>query len=169
MDFVLKVGNQRAVLPQVRVLSKEHRTLRDALGDLVPPATFIATTVNQQPRALVLADACEPWFDLGNPANESETVPMLARQPRILRQLSDFAAVARRWLDEEGKLIDLVGVENLVLERGGGVRYLDSFHVFFYTDMLNVIDEVDDGFLLRIEQSVERLAYIERLVLAARS
>ena len=164
IDCVLKIGSQRCSRAQVRVLAKEHRLLRDSLGELIPAATFIATRINREPRALVLAHACPPWFDLGNPTNESETLPMLIRQPRMRSQLEDFVTAARRWLDDRRMLIDLIGAENLVLDRNGNVRYLDSFHVFFYLDTLDVIDEVDDGFLERIEQSVERLGYLEWLL-----
>ncbi len=164
LDCVVKIGSQRCTRAQVRILAKEHRLLRDVLGELVPAATFVATRIDREPRALVLAQACEPWFDLGNPTNETESLPMLARQPRLRQQLGDFTQAARHWLDDKRMLIDLVGAENLVLDRRGGVRYIDSFHVFFYLDTLDVIAEVDDGFLLRIEQSVERLCYLEWLV-----
>ena len=164
LDCVVKIGSQRCTQAQVRVLAKEHRMLRAALGELVPAATFVSTRIDREPRALVLAEACTPWFDLGNPTNESESLPMLERQPRLRQQLRDFTQAARKWLDERRMLIDLIGAENLVLDRNGGVRYVDSFHVFFYLDTLDVIDQVDGGFLLRIEQSVERLGYLEWLV-----
>jgi hypothetical protein len=61
-------------------------------------------------------------------------------------------------------VIDLVGAENLVLDRADGVRYLDSFQVFFYVDTLDAIDQVDDGFLYRVETSVKRLEYLEWIV-----
>lgn len=169
LDCVVKIGSQRCTRAQVRVLAKEHRILKQALGELVPAATFIATRIDREPRALVLAQACAPWFDLGNPTNESESLPMLARQPRLRQQLRDFTQAARHWLDDKRMLIDLVGAENLVLDRNGGVRYVDSFHVFFYLDTLDVIDQVDDEFLLRIEQSVERLGYLEWLLVQSSS
>ncbi|MDX1528210.1 MAG: hypothetical protein R3337_06250, partial [Gammaproteobacteria bacterium] len=79
-------------------------------------------------------------------------------------QLADFTRHARRWMEEESKMIDLGGTENLVLDKDYGVRYLDSFHVFFYLDMLHLIDEVDDSLTFRIEMCIRRLEYLERLV-----
>lgn len=164
VDCVLKIGSIRCTQPQVRALAREHHLLKSTLGELIPDATFVAARVNREPRALVLAEACQPWFDLGNPTNETEALPMLANTPRLHRQMRDFTHQARRWLDEKRMVIDLIGSENLVLDRSGGLRYLDSFHVFFYLDTLDAIEEVDDAFLERVEQSVERLSYLEWLV-----
>jgi len=164
LDFVLKVGKRLCTWRQVAVLAKEYRTLRDALDDIVPSSMFVATRINSSPGAIVFAEACNPWFDLGNPTNEADALPMLARQPRLWRQLEHFTVCARQWLDERQMVIDLQGAENLVIDRNGGVRYLDSFHVFFYRDTLDALDEVDDDFLFRIDQSIHRLEYLEWLV-----
>jgi hypothetical protein len=51
-----------------------------------------------------------------------------------------------------------------VLDINRDVRYLDSFHVFFFEDMLHALEEVDLRLKERIETSLERLAYLERLV-----
>lgn len=163
LDFVLKIGKRRCEEPEVRVLGKEYRMLRSALGDIVPDALFVATEINGKPGAVVMAQTCSPWFDLANPTNEAEALPLLRRQPRSRHQLEHFVRCARNWLDEKRMAIDLVGGENLVLDKTAGVRYLDSFHVFFYLDMLDVIDQADDGFLFRVEQAVQRLEYLEWL------
>ena len=169
LDFVLKVGKRLCTWRQVAVLAKEYRILRDALDDLVPSSMFVATRINSAPGAIVFAEACNPWFDLGNPTNEAEALPLLERQPRLRRDLAHFTVCARRWLDDEHMVIDLQGAENLVADRGGGVRYLDSFHVFFYRDVLDALDEVDDDFLFRVDQSIRRLEYLEWLVRETRT
>ncbi len=164
LDFVLKVGKHRLTRREVQVLGKEYRVLRSALDDIVPRSLFVATEVDRMPGAVVFAETCNPWFDLGHPSNREEALPLLRRQPRVRRQLAHFTHCARRWLDDERMIIDLFGAENLVLDRREGLRYLDSFHVFFYLDTLDAVGEVDDGFLHRIEQSVRRLEYVEWLV-----
>lgn len=169
LDFVLKVGKRLCTWRQVAVLAKEYRLLRGALDEIVPSSMFVATRINSTPGAIVFAEACNPWFDLGNPTNEAEALPMLRRQPRLQRQLEHFTLCARRWLDEQHMVIDLQGAENLVIDRSGGVRYLDSFHVFFYRDTLDALDQVDDDFLFRIDQSIHRLEYLEWLVQQART
>ena len=57
-------------------------------------------------------------------------------------------------------LLDLCGVENLVLDRSHGIRYLDSFHVFFYLDMLLMLDHVDNELVARIQIAERRLDYL---------
>ncbi|MDX1512204.1 MAG: hypothetical protein R3174_00535 [Gammaproteobacteria bacterium] len=164
LDFVLKVCKRAYRLPELKVLVEEHRTIHAELEEMVPQAQFIATEVNRKPGVIVMVENCTPWFDLSNPGNEDEALPLLRRQPRARAQLGRFTACVRRWLDEESRIIDLCGTENLVLDRNYQVRYLDSFHVFFYLDTLHVIDEVDDALQFRVETSINRLEYLERLV-----
>jgi hypothetical protein len=164
LDFVLKVSKRLCNWREVAALAKEYRVLRSALDDMVPSSIFVATRVNRAPGAIVFAESCTPWFDLGNPTNEGEALPLLAHQPRLRYQLEHFTRCARRWLDERRMVIDLQGAENLVVDRQGGVRYLDSFHVFFYRDTLDAVDSVDDDFLFRVDQSIRRLEYLEWLV-----
>jgi hypothetical protein len=168
LDFVLKVGKRLCLREQVGVLAKEYRTLRGALGSIIPQSMFVATSINDKPGAIVFAEACNPWFDLADPNNREDALPLLARRPLEMGQLEVFTTAARRWLDDSRIIIDLFGAQNLVLDRNAGVRYLDSFHVFFYLDTLDVIEEVDDGFLYRAEQCVRRLEYLESLLLSAR-
>lgn len=168
LDFVLKISKRPYRLAEVRVLGEEHRVIRCALEDIVPQARFVATSVNSKPGAIVLVENCTPWFDISNPGNEEEALPLLGRQRKAAGQLQRFTASARRWLEKESRIIDLCGVENLVLDRNYEVRYLDSFHVFFHLDLLHVIDEVDDALKFRIETSVQRLEYLESLVQAVR-
>jgi hypothetical protein len=164
MDFVLKRYKRPCSLAEIRVLGNEYRILKVALEEIVPTARFVATRVDEKPSVIVMAENCTPWFDLSNPGNEDEALPLLSRRPRARAQLAEFVRHARRWMDEESKIIDLGGTENLVLDKDYGVRYLDSFHVFFYLDMLHVIEEVDDSLTFRIEMCIRRLEYLERLV-----
>lgn len=163
MDFVLKRYKRPCSLAEIRVLGKEYRILKDALEEIVPTARFVATQVNSKPSVIVLAENCTPWFDLSNPGNEDEALPLLRRRPRARAQLAEFVRHAGRWMDEESRIIDLGGTENLVLDKQYGVRYLDSFHVFFYLDMLHVIEDVDDSLKFRIEICIKRLEYLRRL------
>lgn len=164
MDFVLKRYKRPCTLAEAGVLGKEYRTIRGALADIVPAARFVATQVDARPSVIVLAENCTPWFDLSNPGNEDEALPLLSRRAKARAQLADFTRHARRWMDKESKIIDLGGTENLVLDKQYDVRYLDSFHVFFYLDMLHVIEEIDDALMFRIETCIRRLEYLERLV-----
>ncbi len=164
MDFVLKRYKRPCSLAEIRVLGKEYRTLKASLADIVPSARFIATQIDGRQSVAVLAETCTPWFDLSNPGNEDEALPLLKRKARARAQLAEFTRHARRWLDEESKIIDLGGTENLVLDKDYGVRYLDSFHVFFYLDVLHLIEEVDDALTFRIEMCIKRLEYLETLV-----
>lgn len=164
MDFVLKRYKRPCTLAEVRVLGREYRTIKNALEEIVPTACFVSTRIDARPSVIVLAENCTPWFDLSNPGNEDEALPLLSRRPKARAQLAEFTRHARRWKDEDSKIIDLGGTENLVLDKGYSVRYLDSFHVFFYLDMLHVIDEIDDALMFRIEICIKRLQYLERLV-----
>ena len=111
-----------------------------------------------------LAENCTPWFDLPNPEDGDEALPLLGSRPRARAQLAEFIRHARRRMDEDSCIIDLSGTENLVLEKHYGVRYLDSFHVFSSLDMLHVVEYVDDALKFRIEICIKRLEYLQRLV-----
>lgn len=161
LDFVIKHHLEPCGLAQVAVFNKHYRMLREALGDIVPEALFIATKVDGAPNAVVLAEACESWFNLANPGNESEAVELLRRAPRTRDQLRLFVTAAARWrAAEDSRVIDLYGLDNLVIDRSLRVRYVDSFHVFFYPDMLQGVSEADSELERRITLSLERLEYL---------
>ena len=168
LDFVLKISRRPYRAPEIRVLGQEHQVIQAGLEDIVPTARFVATSINGKPGVIVLVENCTPWFDLSNPGNEDEALPLLRRRNKARGQLRRFTGCARRWLDDDARIIDLCGTENLVLDRSYNVRYLDSFHVFFYLDTLHVIDEVDDALQYRVETSIKRLEYLEQLVRATR-
>jgi hypothetical protein len=163
VDFVLKRYLRPSSLAATSSLGRELDTLRRALGDIVPATRLVATRVNGKVGVVALCETCTPWFDLGNPANEEEALPILARHPRARAELARFVAAARRWLDEDHKVIDLCGTQNLVLDRAYRVRYVDSFHVFFYLDVLHTLQEVDEELRYRLDLAVRRLEYLEAL------
>ena len=78
-------------------------------------------------------------------------------------QLSRFVSAARKW-QKEHRLIDLYGRDNLVLDRNLDVVYLDSFGVFFHTDIAHAIDGIDEELEARMQICARRLDYIESLI-----
>ncbi|MCW8920759.1 MAG: hypothetical protein OQK68_04705, partial [Sedimenticola sp.] len=65
------------------------------------------------------------------------------------------------------KVIDLYGLDNLVLDKNKDVRYLDSFEVFFHEDMLYIIDDPCDDLREKINVSLRRLEYLEDMLAKA--
>lgn len=163
VDFVVKVSRRSYSLAEARVLVRDHRLLSAELEEIVPPATFILTRVDGQPGVVVMASTHPPWFDLANPGNEEEALPLLRNTRRARDQLARFVRAARRW-QRAARLIDLCGVENLVLDRNMNLRFLDSFHVFLYTDLLHVVDDAGEDLAERIDIATQRLAYLEWLL-----
>ncbi|MCP5155302.1 MAG: hypothetical protein H6983_14120 [Ectothiorhodospiraceae bacterium] len=164
IDIVLKRHREPCTLEQARCYGRDYLELRAALGDIVPPARFVVTEVQGEASVVVLARTCVPWFDLARPGNAEEAVPMLARMPRARAQLRHFVDTARAWRDaRDARVIDLFGVANLVLDTTHSVRYLDSFGVFFYPDLLHAVAEPDPALVHRIEVSLARLDYLAEL------
>ena len=169
VDFVVKRSREPCPPAYVRVLARDHRRLRAALDEMVPPAIFVTTRIDGESSVIVLAQTCQPWFDLANPWNEEEALELLRHHPRSLDGLERFVRAARGWAAEaDGRIIDLHGAQNLVLDREWKVRYLDSFGVFLFPDVLETIEEDDEGLRERIAVSRARLDYLERLAEAAR-
>lgn len=169
VDFILKVSKRDYSSREAQILLRDYRKLRDELEEMIPRAQFIVTTVAGNPGVLVVAEPCPPWFDLANPGNEAEALPLLANRARARDQLARFTRAARRWLDADGKLIDLCGIDNLVLDRNQVVRFLDSFNVFLYTDLLETLAEAGSDLAARVEVAEQRLEYLEGLVAAVHS
>jgi hypothetical protein len=163
VDFVVKRHRFACTLPKLKVLNREYRTLRATLEEMVPAAVFVATRIEGEQNVVVLAQTCTPWFDLARPGNADEAQPLLARLPKARAQLARFVRAARRWADE-GRVLDLYGRENLVLDRDRNVRYLDSFGVFFYQDMAHALGDIDEEYLERIAISRDRLEYVASFI-----
>lgn len=131
----------------------------------LPATRFVHTEVDGEPSVVVIARTHTPWFNLANPSNEEEAVPLLRRLGRARDQLRRFIAAARGWHgDRDPRVIDLFGVDNLVLDRGYQLRYLDSFGVFFHESLLHLLAEVDEELKYKIDLSLRRLDYLEHLL-----
>ena len=164
LDFVIKVSRSPCTLPEVRALAREHAQLRSLLEEMIPPTVFVATRIAEQNSVLALAGAVGRWFDVGNPSNEVEAVPLFRRLHRARDQLRRFVEVALELHRREQKVIDLYGVENLVLDRRQRLHYVDSFRVFFHEDLLHALDDPDPGLAHRISVSRMRLEYLQHLL-----
>jgi hypothetical protein len=113
---------------------------------------------------MVLARTFTPWFNIANPSNEEEALPLLGKLNKARAQLERFVSAAREWREQESKIIDLFGIDNLVLDKNHQIRYLDSFGVFFHEDVLHLIDGVDRDLIEKIDLSLHRLDYLEYLL-----
>ncbi len=165
LDLIIKCHKEPCTMAEVQLLAADYRRLRGALGEIVPHATFVATRVDGAHNVVVLAEVVRPWFNIANPANESEAVPLLRRMQFARHQLATFVAAARAWYDgPDMRVVDLWGIDNLVLTRNRRLRYIDSFRVFFFADMLHVLAHPDEDLRARIEVSLKRLEYLEHLL-----
>jgi len=168
LDVIIKCHKEPCLLHEVELLRDDYRRLRARLGDIVPQATFVATLVDGQPNVVVLAEVVQPWFNIANPTNEADAVPLLRRLTGARRQLTTFVHAARAWYaGPDMRVIDLWGLDNLVLDRARRVRYIDSFRVFFFADMLHLLAHPDPDLKARIELSLLRLEYLEHLLAEA--
>jgi hypothetical protein len=165
IDFVIKRYRSECSLREASVLARQYRELREQLDDIVPAALYVVTTIDGAPSVCVVAETVQAWFNLAHPANEEEAIPLLRSLPKALSQLARFLQAARHWQrSETPRIIDLFGIDNLVLDINHEVRYLDNFHVFFFEDMLYALSEADIDLLNRIEVSAQRLDYLEHLL-----
>ena len=158
-DFVIKRHYQACSLQEVRVLAKDNVLLKEKLGEIIPETLYVRTLVNNEPNVIVLAETFIPWFNVANPLNESEVIPLFRKLVRAQDQLRYFVEVSLQWYKEEGKIIDLFGVDNLILTKRQQLKYVDSFGVFFYEDLLKYSD--DDSLKEKIDLSLRRLHYLE--------
>ncbi|MCB1909986.1 MAG: hypothetical protein KDH15_21705 [Rhodocyclaceae bacterium] len=164
-DLVIKKFRQDCSFAEARVYAREHRRLREALDDMIPATVFVHTRVDGQHSVVAIAEAVSTWFNVANPHNEGEAVPLLARLERSREQLRRFVAAAHRWRDsDDPKVIDLYGIDNLVLDRDYQLRYLDSFGVFFHESLLYMLAEMDHELKTKIDLSLARLEYLEHLL-----
>ena len=62
-------------------------------------------------------------------------------------------------------MIDLYGLDNLVMDNQRQVRFIDSFYVFFFEDMLHLLGgERDYELEEKIGLSLRRLAYLDDIL-----
>ncbi len=165
VDFVIKRYREPCSMPEVGTLARHYRQLKSTLADIIPNALFVATKVDGAPSVCVLAESVNVWFNIANPQNREEAIPLLRTLPKARRQLDCFIHQAKRWLNaDDARIIDLYGLDNLVLDIDRNVRYLDSFHVFFFPEMTHMFGDLDDDLEGRIDISLQRLSYLENLL-----
>ena len=167
MGVIVKKHHRRCSFAEVRAYSREYRMLKDALEEIVPETVFVAARVDGVENVIALAEPVNPWFNLANPLNAEETLPLMRQLPIARSQLRRFLEAADHWYrNGDGKVIDLYGLDNLVLERNREVRYVDSFGVFFYEDMLDYVDDAEDDLRHRLRVSQRRLEYLRDVLQA---
>jgi len=170
VEYVLKYPRGDHSKAEIAMLVRHYRQLKTVLEDVIPEAIFFVTRIDGRPNVCVIARAVNTWFNIANPQNREEAVELLRNHPKARNQLGRFLRVAKEWrASDDPRLIDLFGVDNLVMDIDREIRYLDSFFVFFFEDMLEMLQEPDDDLEHRIAVSLERLAYLEEILLAAHS
>lgn len=168
-DLVVKKYRGPCSIRQTQVLDRDYRRLKANLEDIVPNTIFVPVKSDAGTTVIAVSYAVVPWFNIANPINEGDAVPLLRKLPKARNQLMRFCHAARKWAHEKhGKIIDLYGLDNLVLNTNREICYLDSFHVFFYADMRGFLDDHDDQLSRRMEISVNRFEYLEHLLREAR-
>lgn len=165
-EFVIKYPLDQYGFGDARILARQYRLLRDALGDIVPEALFVVSCINGRPNLFVLAHAVNIWFNIANPLNREEAVGLLREYPLARAQLARFVAQARRWRKGDNpRVIDLYGLDNLVMDKQRQIRFIDSFYVFFFEDLLHLLGgEPDHDLADRIGVSLRRLDYLEEIL-----
>lgn len=166
IEFVIKFPVDSYTFADARILNKQYRMLRDALGDIVPEALFVISCIDGKPNLLVLARAVNIWFNIANPRNSEEAVGLLRDYPMARAQLATFIAQAYRWREGDNpRVIDLFGLDNLVMDNQRQIRYIDSFYVFFFEDLLHMLGgEHDYELEEKIQVSLSRLKYLEDIL-----
>lgn len=169
-DLVVKKYRGPCSIRQTRVLDRDYRRLKASLEDIVPNTIFVPVKSDAGTTVIAVSHAVVSWFNIANPINEDDAVPLLRKLPKARNQLMRFCHAARKWAHEKhGKIIDLYGIDNLVLNTNREICYLDSFHVFFYADMRGFLDGYDDQLGRRMDISVNRFEYLEHLLREARN
>jgi len=164
VDRIIKIPRVATPAREVGVLNRDHQRLRKALGDIVPPTVFVRTRIDGEASVIAMAPNIRRWFDVANPGNEAELAPMIARDPRLREALAHFIGSAERWYRQEDRVLDLYGIDNLVLDRNHHLHYIDSFGVFFHADLLEILPDPDPGLATRIRTSRLRLEYLNHLL-----
>ena len=165
-EFVIKYPLDSYSDADARILASQYRTLRGALGDIVPEALFVRSCIDGEPNLFVVARAVNVWFNIANPQNREEAVGLLREYPLARAQLIRFVEQAEQWRQGPNpRVIDLYGLDNLVMDNLRQIRFVDSFYVFFFEDMLHLLGgEPDYDLQEKIRVSLQRLAYIEEII-----
>ena len=167
IEFVIKWPLAQYSESEARMLARHYRLLKETLDEIIPDALFVITRINGTPSVFVLAKAVNVWFNIANQQNEEEAIRLLCANPKSRIQLARFVRAARAWHKSDNpRMIDLFGLDNLIMDINREIHFLDSFFVFFFEDMFHVIDTSDDDDALKekLDLSIKRLAYLERLL-----
>ncbi|MCB1801940.1 MAG: hypothetical protein KDI82_09665 [Gammaproteobacteria bacterium] len=166
VEYVIKYPTERLTMGEARILFRQYRMLRKALGDIVPRALFVVSEIDGRENLLVLAQAVNVWFNIANPLNREEAIGLLREHPLAWAQLKTFVSAAQAWREGDNpRVIDLFGLDNLVMDNQRQIRYVDSFYVFFFEDMLHMLGgEPDDELEEKIATSLRRLAYLQEIL-----
>jgi hypothetical protein len=167
IEFVIKWPLANFSEREARLLARHYRLLKETLDEIIPDAIFVITRINGAPSVLVLAKAVNVWFNIANQQNEEEAVRLLCANPKSRIQLARFVRAAKAWRkSDNSRVIDLFGLDNLVMDINREIIFLDSFFVFFFEDMFQLINdsEEDQGLKEKLDISIKRLAYLEHLL-----
>ncbi|MGD1984406.1 MAG: hypothetical protein PVF93_10920 [Chromatiaceae bacterium] len=166
VEYVVKYPRDQYQPTDARILARQHRELRDRLGDIAPPALFVVASIDDQPNLFVIAHAVDIWFNVANPSNREEAIGLLGENPIARKQLRTFVEQAHRWREGANpRVIDLYGLDNLVMDNRRHIRYIDSYYVFFFEDMLHLLGgERDYELEEKISVSLKRLTYLENVL-----
>lgn len=170
VEFVIKYPRDCHHSSDARILSRQYRFLREQLGEIVPEALFVVSCIENKPNLFVMARAVNIWFNIANPMNREEAVGLLTEYPIAYDQLRRFVNLAREWRKGPNpRVIDLYGLDNLVMDNQRQIRYIDSFYVFFFEDMLHLLGgERDYELEEKIAVSLRRLDYLDEILAAAK-
>jgi hypothetical protein len=165
-EFVIKYPLDWYRDADSRILASHYRELRAKLGDMVPEALFVLSCIDNEPNLIIIARAVNVWFNIANPQNREEAVGLLREYPLARAQLVQFVRQAAKWRQGPNpRVIDLYGLDNLVMDNQRQIRFVDSFYVFFFEDMLHLLGgEPDYDLQEKIEVSLQRLAYLEEIL-----
>jgi hypothetical protein len=170
-EFVIKRPFSEHSISEASLLARHYRQLKETLDEIIPDALFVVSKINGKPSIFVLAKAVNIWFNIANQQNEEEATRLLCRYPKARIQLARFVKAAQAWrISDNPKMIDLFGIDNLIMDTNREIRFLDSFFVFFFEDTFHIIDgaEEDSELKDKVELSVKRLRYLEHLLLMAK-
>ncbi|MEW8430175.1 MAG: hypothetical protein G8D61_10705 [gamma proteobacterium symbiont of Ctena orbiculata] len=170
-EFVIKRPFTEHTISEAILLARHYRQLKDTLDEIIPDALFVVSNIDGKPSLFVLARAVNIWFNIANQQNEEEAMKLLCAYPKARIQLARSVKAAQAWRTSDNpKMIDLFGIDNLIMDTNREIRFLDSFFVFFFEDTFHIIDgsEEDSELKDKVELSVKRLRYLEHLLQMAK-
>lgn len=166
-EFVIKWPYFDYSERETKLLARHYRQLKETLDEIIPDALFVVTKINGRPSVLVLAKAINVWFNIANQQNEEEAIKLLCANPKARIQLSRFVKAAQAWRKSDNpRVIDLFGIDNLIMDTNREIHFLDSFFVFFFEDTFHLIDGGDEDKELeeKVNISIKRMNYLDQLL-----